>query len=100
MLLPEHGPDIALCDPSQWETHKSRLSSWRGLTRRLQMLARRRSAPANPETRLAQMISNLGGSSGAEWSDDPGIVQRLEAHLATTDDVELRKVFASFLCEP
>jgi hypothetical protein len=100
MLLPEHGSDIALCDPSQWERRRSRLWSWRRLARRLQMSVRRRPASQDPEIRMAQMLATLVGGRDADYSDDPALLPRLEAHLAITDDVELRKVFVNYLCEP
>ena len=100
MLLPEHGSDIALCDLNQWERLKSRFWSWQRLVRRLQISVRRRPAPPDPETRLAQMLGNLQRGSHVDWSKDPALLPRLEAHLTITNDVGLRKVFASFLCEP
>lgn len=100
MQVPEHGSEIAVCEPSRWETRGHRVWRWRTVLRRLQISVRRRSTAVKPETRLAQMLANLQRGSHADWSKDPALLPRLEAHLAITDEVELRKVFANYLCEP
>ena len=100
MLLPEHGSEIAVCEPSGWDTGAHRVWRWRTVLRELQKSIRRRPASAKPETRLVQMVANLQRGSDTIWSEDPELLPRLEAELATTDDLELRNVFANFLCEP
>jgi hypothetical protein len=50
--------------------------------------------------RLAQILLKLRPGSGTDWSDDPSLLDRLEAHLTITDDRELRKALATYLCEP
>ena len=99
-MLPEQGSEIAVCEPSGWEGSAPRVWGWRTVLRELQKSIRRRPAPANPETRLVQMVVNLRRGSDTTWSEDPELLPRLEAELAISDDVELRNVFASFLCEP
>lgn len=100
MLLPEHGSEIAVCEPSRWEKRTDRVWRWRTVLRQLQRSVRRRSASAKPEARLVQMVANLRQDPDATWSEDPALLPRLEAELAATEDLELRKVFASFVCEP
>jgi hypothetical protein len=50
--------------------------------------------------RLAQILVALRHDSRTDWTDDPSLLDRLEAHLAITDDVEVRKTLAAYLCEP
>jgi hypothetical protein len=50
--------------------------------------------------RLAQILVELRHDTRTDWSDDPSLLDRLEAHLAITDDVEARKALAAYVCEP
>jgi hypothetical protein len=48
-------------------------------------------------TRLAQILVELRHHTHTDLSDDPSLLDRLEAHLAITDDVEARKALATYL---
>jgi hypothetical protein len=46
------------------------------------------------------MVMDIGRGVRGDWSDDPAMLTRLEAQLAATDDVAVRKVMAAYLSEP
>jgi hypothetical protein len=50
--------------------------------------------------RLARILTEIGLGAEGEWRDDPAVLEQLEARLAATDDVAVRKVFAAYLSEP
>jgi hypothetical protein len=103
-MLPEQGPEIAVCDSHAWDARPCRLFNWRDLRRHLQIMFRkRRSTPMQkrtPESRLAQMVIEIGLGVDGNWSADPMLLERLEAQVAATDDRAVRKVFAAYLSEP
>jgi hypothetical protein len=101
MLLPEHGPDLAVCEPDRWSPPlRQRISLRRRFLALLQNRADNRMATVHSAMRLAQILVALRYDSHTDWSDDPSLVDRLEAHLAITDDVGARKALATYLCEP
>jgi hypothetical protein len=53
-----------------------------------------------PESRLAQMVMEVGLGVDGNWNADPTLLERLEAQVAATDDRAVRKVFAAYLSEP
>ena len=100
MLLPEHGSDIALYEPDQWNPLRQRFSLRRRILELLQNRADKRPATVQSAMRLAQILVELRDDSRTDWSDDPSLLDRLEAHLAITDDGEVRRALATYLCEP
>jgi hypothetical protein len=100
MLQPEHGSDLAICEPDLWSLIRHRISlRWRFGELR-QNRADKRASTVHSAMRLAQILLKLRPDSGTYWSDDASLLDRLEAHLAITDDGEARKALATYLCEP
>jgi hypothetical protein len=103
-MLPEQGPDIAVCDSHAWDARPHRVSGWRDLRRGLQTVFRKwRSNPSQnttPEARLTQMVVEVGLGVDGNWSADPMLLERLEAQVLATGDVAIRKVFTTYLSEP
>jgi hypothetical protein len=99
MLLPEHGSDIALCEPDRWNPVRRRISLRRRILQLLQSKADKRLPTTQPAMRLAQILVEMRHDSRTDLSDDPSLLDRLEAHLAITEDVEARNVLAEYLCE-
>jgi hypothetical protein len=103
-MLPEQAPEIAVCDSHPWDARRYRVFGWRDLRRGLQTAFRKwRSIPRQsrtPESRLAQMVLEVGLCVDGNWSADPMSLERLKAHVAATDDLAVRKVFAAYLSEP
>lgn len=79
MLLPEHGSDIALYQPDQWNPLKQRISLRRRFLELLQNIADKRVATVQPAMRLAQILVELRHDCSTDWSDDPSLLDRLEA---------------------
>src|SRR5689334_18774594 len=100
MLLPEHGSDIAVCEPDRWNLLRHRISLRCTFLELLQNRADKRAPTVHSAMRLAQILVELRHESRTDWSDDPSLLDRLEAHLAATDDVEAREALAKYLCEP
>src|ERR1700740_2578357 len=100
MLLLDEGPDLGIRDAYEWDVRKLTVLAWHELVRRLPMLFRSRPEKANPETRLAHMVMAVQRATYRDWSDDPTLLERLEAQLAVTNDIEVRKAFAKYLSEP
>jgi hypothetical protein len=103
-MLPEQGPEIPVCDSHAWDARRFRVFDWRDLRRSLQIAFRK--WPSNlrqnttPESRLAQMVMEVGLGVDGNWKDDPMLLERLKAQVAATDDIAVRKVFAGYLSEP
>jgi hypothetical protein len=100
MLLPEQGSEIAICGPRQWDPRKLPVFVWHELLRRLPISFGKPFTKSKPEARLAQVLVSVGCGAHGDWSRDPALLGRVEAQLAATNDVEVRKVFAMYLCEP
>src|SRR5690242_11477734 len=100
MLLPEHGSDLAVCEPDRWNFLRRRISFRCTFLELLQNRAGKRAPTVHSAMRLAQILVALRYDSHTDWSDDPSLVDRLEAHLAITDDVGARKALATYRCEP
>jgi hypothetical protein len=98
-MLPEQGPEIAVCGAYDWDARKRVRLVWRGLIRRLQVPFKVGTAKTDGETRLARMVLAVQREAYAGRTD-PMLIQRLEAQLAATDDRELRRIFARYLSEP
>jgi hypothetical protein len=100
-MSPEQGSEIAVCDS---HARRYRVFAWRDLRRGLQIAVRKwRSIlrqNATPESRLAQMVMEVGLGVGGNWSADPMSLERLEAQIAATDDLAVRKLFTAYLSEP
>ncbi len=103
-MSPEQGPDIAVCDAHAWKARRYRVFLWRDLRRSLQIAFPKwrsvRTQNPTPESRLAQMVMQIGLCVDGNCSDDPMLLKRLEAQLAANDDDAVRKVFAAYLSEP
>ena len=103
-MLPEQGPEIPVCDSQAWDARRYGVFGWRDLRRSLQIAFRKwrpiLTQNTTPESRLARIVMNVGLGVDGNWSADPMLLERLEAHLAVTDDVAVRKVFAAYLSEP
>jgi hypothetical protein len=103
-MLPEQGQEIAVCDSHPWDARRYRVFGWRDLRRGLQTAFRKwRSVQRQnrtPESRLAQMVMEVGLGVHGSWSADPMLLERLKAQVAATDDLAVRKVFAAYLSEP
>jgi hypothetical protein len=103
-MLPEQGPEIAVCDSHAWDARPHRVSCWRGLRRGLHTVFRKwRSNPSQnttPEARLTRMVVEVGFGVDGDWSAHPMLLERLEAQVLATDDLAVRKVFAAYLSEP
>jgi hypothetical protein len=100
MLLPEHGSDLAVCEPDRWNLFRHGMSLRCTFLELLQNRTGKRAPTLHSAMRLAQILVELRHDSRKDWSDDPSLLDRLEAHLAITDDVEARKALATYLCEP
>ena len=100
MLLPEHGSDLAVCEPDRWNLLKQRISLPRRFVELLQNRPDKRAPIVHSAIRLAQLLVELQEASRTEWSDDPSLLDRLEARLTITNDGEARKALVTYLCEP
>ena len=103
-MLPEQAPDIAACDSHAWDARRYAVCGWCDLRRVLQKAFRRlrsmQRQKTPPESRLAQMVMEVGSGVHGNWSADPMLLERLEAQVAATDDLAVRKVFNTYLSEP
>ena len=103
-MLPEQGPDIAACDSHAWDARRYAVCGWCDLRRVLQNAFRKlrsiQRQKTTPESRLTQMVMEVGLGGDENWSVDPMLLERLEAQVAATDDLAVRKVFNSYLSEP
>jgi hypothetical protein len=104
-MLPEQGPEIAVRDCQAWDVRRNRVSGWHDLRRSLLIAFRRwrssgRQNRTPPESRLAQMVVEVGLGVDGNWSADPTLLERLEAQVAATDDRAICKVLAAYLSEP
>jgi hypothetical protein len=97
MLLPDEGPDFAVCSAYDWHARKLSTFAWRQLVRRLPVPFRSRRRE-KPEIWLAQIVMRLRGGTQAGCAEVPMLLERLEQ--AAGDNMELRKVLAKYLCEP
>ena len=100
MLLPEHGSDLAVCELDRGNPFRRRISLRCTFLELLQNRGDKRASTVHSAMRLARILVELQHDSRTDWSDDPSLLYRLEAHLAITDDVEVRKALATYLCEP
>lgn len=100
MLLRERTSHIALCERDPWNSVRHQISLRRRVLELLQKRADKRGATIHSAMRLAQTLVELRHDSHADWSDDPLLLDRLEAQLAIRDDVEARTALAKYLCEP
>jgi hypothetical protein len=100
MLLPEHGSDLAVCEPDRWNILRNRISLRRTFLELLQNRADKRVPTVHSAMRLAQILVELRHESRTDWGDDASLLDRLEPHLAITDDVEAHKALATYICEP
>ena len=102
-MLPEQGPEIPVCDSHPWHARRYRAFRWLN-ARGLQIAVRKwrsiLSRNSTPESRLAQMLTEVGLGVDGNWSADPMSLERLEAQIAATDDLAVRKVFTTYLSEP
>lgn len=102
-MLPEQGPEIPVSDSHPWDARRYRAFRWpdvrslRIAVRKWRSILRRNRTPAS---RLAQMVMEVGLGVDGNWSADPMSLERLEAQIAATDDVAVRKLFTSYLSEP
>jgi 3-methyladenine DNA glycosylase/8-oxoguanine DNA glycosylase len=46
------------------------------------------------------MVMEVGLGLDGNWSADATLLERLEAQIAATEDLAVRKVFAAYLSEP
>ena len=104
-MLPEQGPEIAVCDSHAWDARRYRVSAWHDVRRSLQIAFRKwrpnsMQKRTSPESRLAQMVMEVGLGVEGNWSADPMLLERLEGQIAATDDLAVRKVFGAYLSEP
>src|SRR5690242_5008477 len=100
MLLPEHGSDLAVCEPDRWNLLRHRISLRCRFLELLQNRGANRASTVHSAMRLAQILVALRHDSRTDWSDGASLLDRLEAQLAITDDGEVRKALATYLCEP
>ena len=98
-MLPDNGPEVAVCDAYEWDARKHVALAWRGLLQRLLMPFTIRRVEANSETRLAHMVVTVQRKI-CTGDGDPTLIPRLEAELAATNDTEVRKLFARYVSEP
>jgi hypothetical protein len=98
-MLPDNGSEFAVCDAYDCDARKTVALAWRELIKRLPIRFESRRAKANPETRLAHMVVTVQRNLYAGGTD-PTLIQRLEAELAATNDVQVRELFAKYLSEP
>ena len=103
-MLPEQGPEIPICDAHKWDSRWYGVHGWRHF-RRVMLMAfskSRRSARRDPtpEARFTQLLLEVTQGREGKWSDHPVVLERLEARLAATDDLAVRKVFTTYLSEP
>ena len=102
--MPEQGPEITACGSQAWDVRRYRVHGWHDLRRNLQIVFRKRrpnpSQNTTPESRLTQMVVEVGLGVGGNWSTDPMLLERLEARVAASDDLAVHKVFDTYLSEP
>jgi hypothetical protein len=70
------------------------------LLRRLQITIDRLRLRFEAARRLRIIVSELGTRESRNISGDPGLIERLEARLASADDLQVREQFLKFLPEP
>jgi len=104
-MLPEQGPEMPVGDSHPWDARRYRAFRWPDIRRSLQLAFHKwRSDPTQktrpPESRLAQMVMEVGLGVDGNWSADPMSLERLEAQIAATDDLPVRKLFTAYLSEP
>jgi len=100
MLLLEQERDVAVRRPQDWNERKYPVLTCCDFLRYWLLAIRRRAVRLNPETRLAHMVMMLRCNRRSGLGDESALLERLEAEIAATEDVEVRKVLATYLSEP
>lgn len=98
MLQLEREQDVVVRSFWRWkEQAESVLARYEILSSWL-LPIRRRTVRLDPEARLARMITLLQHSTLT--GNESALMERLEAAIAATEDVEVRRVLAAYLTEP
>ena|SRR3569833_1207360 len=98
MLQLEQEQGIAVRSLRKWKEQTDSVLAWYELLWRWMLPKGRRTGRLNPEARLAHMIAVLRHSRHSD--DKSTLLERLEAQIAATDDVEVRRVLVAYLSEP
>ena len=97
-MLPEVGAEISAYECRSCE--HSELKRRSDLLLRLQITIDKLRFHFDAARRLRIIVSDLGMREGGDISGDPGLIERVEARLASADDLQIREQFLKYLSEP
>jgi len=100
MLLLEQEREVGVRRLQDWDQRKHSVLACCDFVRYWLLAIRRRAIRPNPERRLAHMVMMLRYNGRSGSGDESQLPERLEAQIAATEDVEVRKVLATYLSEP
>jgi hypothetical protein len=98
--LPEIGPDVAAYDRRLCEDSGVFRCLKGELALRLQAAIDKWTLRFRPDKRLGLLVSELARGEAGKASSEPGLIERLEMRLATTNDVQAREELLKYLSEP
>jgi hypothetical protein len=98
MLQLKQEQDIVVPSLRNWKEQENPALAWCEALWHWLLPIRRRTVRLSPKARLARMITLLRYSRQSD--DESALLERLEAEIAATDDVEVRKLLAAYLSEP
>ncbi len=99
-MLPEITPNIAACRQPRWEHAGACQHAKITIGARVRIAIGKWRANLTAMTRLGLLVAELGRDGDADPGAGPGLINRLESRLASTNDAQVRKQLQKCLSEP
>src|SRR5690242_1834159 len=98
--LPELMPDVADYDRRRWQ-HLSRCPPAKiTIGARIRVAVDQWNLSLRPTKRLRILVGQLGQEAAEKYGAEPGLIERLERRLASTNDAQVREQIMKYLSEP
>ena len=99
-MLPEITPNTAAYGQPRWEhastSHHAKIT----IGARVRIAVGKWSLNLRPTKRLRLLVAELGREEDANPNAGPGLIERLEGRLASTNDAQVREQLQKCLSEP
>jgi hypothetical protein len=99
-VLPEITPNIAAYGQPRWEHASTSQHAKITIGARVRIAVGKWRMNLTPTKRLRLLVAELGRDGDANPSAGPGLIERLESRLASTNDAQVREQLQKCLSEP
>lgn len=99
-VLPEITPNIAACGQPRWKHASTCQHAKITIGARVRIAVGKWRTNLTATTRLRLLVAELGRDGDANPGAGPGLIDRLESRLASTNDAQVRKQLQKCLSEP